>query len=316
MYRVLITGAAGFIGSNLTKVCVDKGWIVDGVDDMSNGHAEFIPSGMNFFMTNDFSADIVLSRVKSRVYDFVFHLAAQPRVGYSVEFPVETFNTNVEKSVRLVEAARGSCRRFIFASSSSVYGNVDALPTPEDRPRNPQSPYALHKGIIEDVLRLNNSLYGTDSASFRFFNVYGRNQLGGSPYSTAVSAWLTAIKKGQSMRSDGDGSQTRDMVHVTDVVQALIKGAECQNELKGETFNVGTGTSVSNLQILQKLLERYKDARYHDAPPRAGDVRATLADIQNIREKLGYEPQVEFWQGLEDTAVWYDENWSWVTRLV
>lgn len=316
MRRVLITGAAGFIGSNLSKTCVEKGWVVDCADDMSNGHSQFIPYGLNFFLTNDFVSEKVLTKVKSKVYDFIFHLAAQPRVSYSVEYPVETFSTNVEKSIRLIDAAKGSCKRFIFASSSSVYGNVSNLPTTEDQARLPQSPYALHKGIIEDVLQLNFKLYGMDSASFRFFNVYGRNQLGGSPYSTAVSAWLTAIKKGQSMRSDGDGSQTRDMVHVSDVVQALLRGAEHPEPLCGEIFNVGTGASVSNLQILQWLLKKYEGAKYHDAPPRVGDVKSTLADIQKIREKLGYEPQVEFWKGLEDTSAWYDENWDWIKELV
>lgn len=312
MTRVLITGVAGFIGSNLARECIERNWVVDGVDDMSNGHVEFIPDGLNFFMLQDFASEKVLSRVSSGCYDYVFHLAAVPMVSYSVERPLETNDVNVTKTLALMDACKGRIKRFVFASSSAVYGLADTLPTSETCKKSPKSPYGLQKSIIEDYLKLYYELYGLDSVALRFFNVFGRNQLGGSPYSTAISAWLTAIKKGQSMRSDGDGSQSRDMCHVDNVVDACIRSALHAQPLQANVFNVACGSRTTNLEILEYLRNKYPDVAFHNAPWRVGDVMHTQASIAKINEVLGYIPVVEIWDGIDKTAAWYDANWEWI----
>jgi UDP-glucose 4-epimerase len=316
--RALVTGGAGFIGSNLASKLVERGDTVDVVDDLSNGHFEFIPKDVadseGLFLI-DFASKTILDRIKEGCYDVVFHLAAVPRVSYSVEYPVETNDVNVSKTLMLMDACRGNVKRLVFASSSSVYGGADELPTPVTSPKNSKSPYALQKSIIEDYLKLYYELYQLDSVCLRFFNVFGPNQLGDSPYSTAVSAWLTAIKKGTSMRSDGDGSQSRDMCYVDNVVDACIRGAESQGPLEAVRLNVACGDRTTNSEILQYLLSKYPDAKYHDAPWRSGDVMHTQADISRTKEVLGYTPLVRFWDGLDRTIKWYDDNWDAVKNL-
>jgi UDP-glucose 4-epimerase len=314
--RALLTGAAGFIGSNLAAELLRREVDVEIVDDMSNGQIEFVPSSLkDSIIVNDFSSNDILNRVKAGKYDVVFHIAAVPRVSYSVEYPVSTNNTNVSKTLSLMDACRGNVKRFVFASSSSVYGNTNLLPTPTTCPKDPQSPYALQKSIIEDYLRLYYKLYKLDSVCLRFFNVFGPHQLGGSPYATVVGSWLTAIKNGNSMRSDGDGSQSRDMCYVDNVVDACIRGAEADGIIGAECLNVACGDRTTNKQILQYLLSKYPDAKYHDAPWRPGDVMHTLADISRTKEVLGYTPLVRFWDGLDRTIQWYEENWETIKKL-
>jgi UDP-glucose 4-epimerase len=310
--RALVTGIAGFIGSNLASDLLRSGWQVVGVDDMSAGRWEFVPKSIlpHGMIEDDFASKTVLDRVVAHEFDVVFHLAAQPRVSYSVEHPLETHNTNVTKTLKLIDACRGKIERFVFASSSAVYGDSDVIPTVETVDKKPTSPYALHKSIVEDYLKLYGYLYNFDSVAFRFFNVYGPNQLGNSPYSTAVSAWLTAIKEGRPMRSDGDGTQTRDMVHVADVTRALKLGATYVANLGGEVFNVGTGKAYMNNEILKKLRMRYPDATVVRAPARPGDVKHTLASVGKLTSLLSWKPSIDFWDGLEFTAKWYDENWE------
>jgi nucleoside-diphosphate-sugar epimerase len=313
MTKVLITGAAGFIGSNLTRRCLESDWEVFGVDDMSNGHEEFLDQQFvdsDNFLACDFSAPHVLHSLGSGQFDAVVHLAAVPRVSYSVEFPLETHETNVTKTLRLMQACRGNVKRFVFASSSSVYGGADFMPTPPSHPKDPKSPYALQKSIIEDYMKVYYNLYGLDSVALRFFNVFGPHQLGNSPYSTAVSAWLTAIKKGVSMRSDGDGSQTRDMCYVDNVVDACMRAVQHEGKLKAEPLNVACGDRTSNAEVLEKLQSRYPYAQYHTAPWRAGDVMHTQADITRTSELLGYVPLVRFWDGLDRTIEWYERSWD------
>lgn len=317
--RVLITGAAGFIGSNLTNRCLREGWDVVGVDDLSNGHSEFLPiefrRDWDAYRRSDFASPMILELVRSGQFDAVVHLAAVPRVSYSVEHPLETHETNVTKTLELMQACRGNVDRFVFASSSSVYGGADVLPTPTSHPKSPKSPYALQKSIIEDYLVLFSSLYGLDSVALRFFNVFGPNQLGDSPYSTAVSAWLTAIKSGKSMRSDGDGTQSRDMCYVDNVVDACMRSVTCDRKLNAEALNVACGDRTSNIEILQYLKKKYPDSKHHDAPWRAGDVMHTQADVSRTFEVLGYTPLVRFWEGLDRTADWYDREWEAIQLL-
>ncbi len=316
MKHVLVTGAAGFIGSHVSQRFLDAGVKVTGVDDMSNGHLEFVPAGVELHMA-DFASPTILNKVLDKEFDAIVHLAAVPRVSYSVEYPEFTNEVNVTKTLRLLEVCRGGeIKRFVFASSSSVYGGADELPTHESSRKNPQSPYALQKSIVEDYLAMYGKLYNFDSICLRFFNVFGPRALGSSPYATAVSAWLTAIKNGKPMRSDGDGSQSRDMCYVDNVADACYRAATKEGSVtSGLRLNVACGDRTTNKEIRDFLIERYKGATYEDAPWRAGDVMHTQADISEAEKHIGYKPIVRFWEGLSRTCDWYDQNWDWAKEL-
>ena len=310
--RALVTGGAGFIGSHLVDRLIREMWEVDLVDNLMSGHSQFINASLKneHVIIDDFSSEQVLNRIKAGKYDYVFHLAAVPRVSYSVEYPLVSHETNVTKSLQLIHTCKGNIKRFIFASSSSVYGGADVLPTSESYPKNPKSPYALQKSIIEDYLFQYWYHYGLESVPLRFFNVFGPRQLGGSPYSTAVSSWLTSIKKGESMRSDGDGSQSRDVCYVDNVVDACYKAATVVGTMKANPYNVACGDKTTNLEILQYLQKRYPDSVFHSSPWRPGDVMHTQADLTLSGKIIGYEPLVRFWEGLERTIQWYESNWD------
>lgn len=314
MKNVLVTGAAGFIGSNLYNNLVQEGWNVNGVDDLSNGHIEFVEDPSRMIIA-DFSSTEILDKIMRQKYDTVVHLAALPRVGYSVEHPLASNDINVTRTLKLMDACRGNIERFVFASSSSVYGDTSVLPTPENTVKNPNSPYALQKSIIEEYLVLYNKLYDMDSAALRFFNVFGPNQLGGSAYAIAIAAWLTAIHSNKPMRSDGDGTQSRDLCYVDNVVQACKLAAKHPKKLNGERFNVACGARTTNNTVMSTLQKRYPSAAKVDAPWRPGDVMHTQADITKISNVLGYSQPISFEQGLEKTIDWYEKNWSWAKYL-
>lgn len=306
--RALVTGGAGFIGSHLAKRLVNEGHDVDIVDDLSNGEREFLPRGHGHFFASDFSDDLVLTKIRDQKYDVVFHLAALPRVSYSVEYPVETSDVNIMRVIKLMDACRGNVRRFVNTSSSSVYGGADKMPTKENYPHDPKSPYALQKSVIENYCRLFSKLYALDTVSVRPFNVFGPNQKGNGPYSTAVSAWLHAVKHGSELRSDGDGTQSRDVTYVDNVVDIFVRCAQHEGFFEGEAFNAGTGNSVSNNEILTWFTKTYPDCVVKTAPWRPGDVMHTLASVQKARKVLGYKPIVDFWKGLEMTKKWAMKN--------
>jgi len=317
MSNILITGGCGFIGSNLVKRTLQEDYNVVVVDDMSNGHIEFLPKNNSLSLLQmDFADPNVLNAIEKKQFDVVVHLAALPRVSYSVEHPIETNDTNVTKTLKLMQSCVGNVRRFVFASSSSVYGDAcgsvsnssNLVQTTEDHPKNPLSPYALQKSIIEDYLAVYYKLYNLDSACLRFFNVFGPNQLGDSPYSTAVGSWLTAIKRGRPMRSDGDGLQSRDMCYVDNVTNACVAAVKYKGNLCAERFNVACGDHVTNKQILEYLCKRFHTATYYNAPERPGDVKHTWADVTKIEYVLGVTPVVKFWEGLEKTIEWVEKT--------
>lgn len=323
--KALVTGCCGFIGSHLTRMLVGQGWYVEGVDDLSNGdltsiddlkfravHDSLLPfyntepsAGSLLVMTCDFASPAVLERVATGSYDVIFHLAANPRVEFSVQNPALTTNDNVQKTVELMSAARNNIDRFVFAASSAAYGNGVELPTTEQEQCNPTSPYGLQKLVVEQFGKLYSELYGMDFAALRFFNVYGPGQDGTSPYSTAISAWCTRLKKGEPLRSDGDGQQSRDLVYVEDVANALTQVANHPERLGFEVFNVGTGIALTNKEVLDHLTKLFPDAEVNHAPERPGDVKHTLAAADHIKEKIGWEPKVEFWDGLAATLEWW-----------
>lgn len=315
MKTVIVTGCCGFIGSNLAEKLLDSGdYHVIGVDDLSNGHIEFLPKGIEFIQAC-FSSKRVKNTIRKRHIDTVYHLAALPRVSYSVKYPLKTNDINVTCSLELLEACKANVGRVVFASSSSVYGGARLLPTSENYLKDPKSPYALQKSIIEDYLKLYNELYELDSVSLRFFNVFGKHQISGDAYATAISSWLNAIKNGKPMRSDGDGTQSRDMCHVDNVTHACVLAGEHQEKLAAEVFNVACGDRTTNNDILQHLMKRYSYTNKIDAPWRPGDVMHTQADIDKIRNKLGYKVQVRVWEGIEKTCDWYDANWPMIRSM-
>ncbi len=302
----LVTGNAGFIGSNLTNRLLKEGWKVDGVDDLSSGNVNFVSEQINNFYDEDFVSQYVLNDIKRKKYTHVFHLAARPRVGYSVENPSETNDNNVGKTVKLLESCIGNIDRFINTSSSSVYGDREEseLPAKEHLNHKPVSPYALQKSITEQYCRMFSKLYNLNTVSVRPFNVFGPNQLGNSSYATAVSSWLYAIKHNLPLRFDGTGEQLRDMTYVDNVVDVFYRVAIMTISLEGSAFNAGTGTCISNNEVLKKIMSIYPDCKIVNAPERPGDVKKTLASIQKAWDWLSYKPIVTFDEGFELTRNW------------
>ena len=299
--RILVTGAAGFIGSHVVDRFVSEGWDVTGVDNMSTGELENVNKGIKALMVNNFAAEAVLEKIANKEFDVVCHLAAMPRVLFSVENPALTNETNVSDTVKLLDVCRGNVKRFVFSSSSSVYGNTEALPTPATNKKDPCSPYALQKSMIEDYCQLFGKLYNFDSVCLRYFNVFGPRAKGDSPYSTAVAAWLAAIQNGKPLRSDGDGEQSRDLCYVQNVVNANWLAANSAKSFGGNCYNVACGERTTNNQILAYLKNRFGNIEVVHAPERPGDVKHTQADISDTERDLGYQSEVSFWEGLEHT---------------
>jgi len=325
--RALVTGGCGFIGSCISKKLVDNGWEVEIVDDMSNGDYAFlddhsfrtVPTQMghifeqqvkNFpdqilVLVGDFVSQEVIRRIVDQRYDVIFHCAANPRVEYSIQNPVETTHENFMKTIQLFTHSIGNVKRIVFSSSCSVYGDPWSLPTTEDHGKNPNSPYALQKLNVEEWARLYSKAYDLDIACLRYFNVFGPNQYGDSPYSTAVVSWCDKVKKGLPLRSDGDGTQTRDMVFVEDVAEANILAAIREQNFCGDRINIGTGKSYSNNDILDIFKEKFPGVEIVNAPVRPGDVKHTLACTKKAERELGFFPKYSLISGLEKTFSWW-----------
>lgn len=328
MAKVLVTGGAGFIGSHLVKRLASAGHIVDVVDDMSNGFYEnledlkprcLLPGFVNlldkqterdptrvFLFEDDFASPDMIARIQEYQYDVVFHLAAQPSVSYSVENPATTTDENLTKSVRLLETCKGIVKRVVVSSTCAVYGDAEMLPTREDAVRAPLSPYALQKACLEDFCKLFGALYGLDTVCLRYFNVFGPHQMGSSPYSTVISAWCNAIADKRALRFDGDGSQSRDMCYVDNVVDANILAAFSAKQFRGECYNICGGLGTTNNAIFNYLKGRFPELEVKMAPKRPGDIMHALGDYSRARAELGYEPKVSFWEGLEKTLQWWE----------
>lgn len=327
----LVTGGAGFIGSNLVHALVNEGHVVDIVDNMNNGYLENL-DGINtrhvlgslvdiyeevnekdraahqvLLIESDFTDSPVLRRIACGKYDVIFHLAANPRVSYTVENPYDTTDENLSKTILLTEAIR-RCKqqvRLVFSSTCAAYGNPCDLPVHENAQKHPESPYGWQKGAVEDYLKLASRLYGLESISLRYFNVYGPRQRGDSPYSTAISAWCDKIAKNEPLRFDGDGSQTRDMIYVSDVVQANILAAKSKAKLRGDAINIGTGKETSNIQIINAFRKKFENLSVTYAPARKGDVERIYANVQRAKDLLGFESTVNLVSGLASTFSWW-----------
>jgi len=305
--RYLVTGGAGFIGSNTVDELLRRGHSVAVLDDLSTGQERNLARAreqIEFFHGSINDPEIVQRACHGAEY--VLHLAARTSVPRSVKDPAETNRINADGTLLLLLAARDAgVRRVVYSGSSSVYGETPTLPKREDMPPAPISPYGVSKLIGELYGQVFHRVYGLEFVTLRYFNVFGPRQDPGSPYSGVLSLFITAMQKGVPPTVYGDGEQSRDFTYVENVVQANLRACEVPG-IAGMVFNAGTGrryTLNQTLALLEKFAGRPAKAKFVEA--RNGDIRDSQADISLARQKLGYDPRVGFEEGLRRTWDWY-----------
>ncbi len=305
--RYLVTGGAGFIGSNTVDELVRRGHGVVVLDDLSSGKEENLADvrGKITFIKGSIT-DLEMVQKAMLQADYVIHLAARTSVPRSVKDPIDTNRINVDGTLNVLVAARDNkVKRVVFAASSSAYGDTPTLPKSENMQPIPISPYGVSKYVGELYAQTFGRCYGLENVCLRYFNIFGPRQDPDSPYSGVLSRFATAFLESTPPVVFGDGEQTRDFTFVDNAVAANILASEAPTA-SGRTFNIGTGHSVSLNQVvkmLQKISGKTVEAKYEAA--REGDIRDSLADIGLARESLGYEPSVQFEEGLERTFAWY-----------
>ena len=291
--KVMVTGGAGFIGSHLVEALVSRGYSVRVIDNLSTGQVERVHRAAEFI-----SADIAKIESLEHLFDgvdCVFHAAALPRVPLSIENPLMTHMINVVGTVNVLIASRNAgVRRVIFSGSSSVYGDQAELPLNEAMKPNPLSPYALQKLTGEEYTRLFHDLYGMETLTLRYFNVFGPRMATQGAYVTVIGAFLRQRRAGTPLTIEGDGEQTRDFTHVRDVVRANLLAMDCATA-DGRALNIGQGRSVSVNWVARQI-----GGPTVNLPVRKGDVRHTLADFHQAERILGWRPQVTTEQGLAE----------------
>ena len=305
----LVTGGAGFIGSHVVDALVSRGDSVRIVDDLSTGSSTNVRTSSKVeFVQADLAEPGVASIAVDGV-EWVVHLAAIPSVPRSVRDPARTHRANVEGTQALLLASRdANVRRVVQASSSSIYGESETLPKHEGMQPSPLSPYALHKLIAEQYASLYTRLYGLETVSLRFFNVFGPRQSPGSQYSGVISLFTAALLEDRSPTIYGDGEQTRDFTYVSDVVDGILRALSTPG-VSEQAINLARGdrTSVNSLYaMLQRATGVERDALYEE--PRTGDIRDSQADISRARKLLGFEPGVTVEEGLRRTVEWQRTN--------
>ncbi len=304
--NVLVTGGAGFIGSNLADRLLLGGHSVRVLDDFSTGYWGNVDPAAEVI-----EADVAeLSAVAKAVdgVEVVFHQAAHRAVQRSVEHPLATDTANIHGTLTVLQAAReAGVRRVVCASSSSVYGGADMLPTPESAPARPRSPYAVSKLGGEHYCRVYTELYGLETVCLRYFNVYGPRQRPDSAYAAVIPLFIDAIRFGEAAVVHGDGRQSRDFTFIDDVVSANVAAATAlASACSGKAYNVAGGAAHSLMELLEILGEILEvQPRWVHTDPRPGDVRHTRADITAARQDLGHEPRVGFEEGLAATVGWF-----------
>jgi nucleoside-diphosphate-sugar epimerase len=304
MALYVVTGGAGFIGSHLSEALLARGERVRVVDSLITGHKRNLAKGAEFVEGDLADLDVAKRGIDGA--DYVLHQAAIPSVPRSVQDPITSNRANIDATLNVLVAARDAkVKRVVYAASSSAYGNAAALPKREDMPTGPLSPYALQKLVGEDYLKLFTQLYGLETVSIRYFNVFGPRQDPGSPYSGVISLFITALLSGKAPKIYGDGGQTRDFTYVANVVDGVLRACTA-NGASGEVINVATGGRISLNELfstLKKIIGGDVSPEY--LPERAGDVRDSQADISKAKQILGYSPVVTFEEGLRRTVEWY-----------
>ncbi|MFI5176967.1 MAG: SDR family oxidoreductase [Vicinamibacterales bacterium] len=309
MATYLVTGGAGFIGSHLVEELLKRGQAVRIADNFSTGKRENLPAQGKCDLVEGDLADPGVAEQAVAGCDFVLHQAAIPSVPRSVKDPVASNRANVDATLRVLLAARDAkVKRLVFAGSSSVYGDTAVLPKREDMRPSPLSPYALQKLVGEEYCKLFTKLYGLETVTTRYFNVFGPRQDPGSPYSGVISLFIDALTAGRAPAIHGDGRQTRDFTYVADVVNGVLRCCDAPG-VAGEIINVAAGGRVSLLELvhsLQTITQKSVEPMF--GPTREGDVRDSQADIIKARKLLGFEPVVPFDEGLRRTVTWFQTS--------
>lgn len=315
MAHYLVTGGAGFIGSHLVEQLLMRGERVRVLDNLSTGKRSNLDaaiaaahaagaSGTPEFLEGDIVDLATVQRAVESV-DYVLHQAAIPSVPRSVSDPISSNQSNIDGTLNVLVAARDAgVKRLVFAGSSSIYGDAPEMPKHEEMPARPLSPYALQKLVGEQYLQLFSSLYGLETVSTRYFNVFGPRQDPSSPYSGVISLFIRALADGAVPTVHGDGEQTRDFTYVANTVDGVLRAAVAPG-VSGQVINVATNGRVSLNQLLATLNQLMGTAIAPVyGPARSGDVRDSQADIGKAARLLGYAPSVTFEEGLRRTVAW------------
>ena len=310
----LVTGCAGFIGSSITEALVGRGKTVRGLDNFETGKRENIAGfrkRMEFVECDLRNADAVADACSG--VDFIFHTAALPSVPRSVKDPRPSHTANIDGTFNLLEGARAAgVKRIVYSGSSSAYGNQPGFPRRETMAPMPIAPYPVQKAAGELYMRSYWQVYGIETVSLRYFNIFGPRQVPDSPYSGVMAKFTLQMMRGERPTINGDGEQGRDFTYIENAVSANLLAMEAQAEkVAGRVFNVACGqrhTLNETFRILAKLLDFKEQPIY--GPPRTGDILDSLADISAAREAFGYEPQVGFEEGLRRTVEWYREQYA------
>lgn len=311
--KFLVTGGAGFIGSNLCEAILDMGYKVVCLDNLSTGKQEnvdlFLDNPNYKFFEGDIRDFDTCIEVTKRI-DYVLHQAAWGSVPRSIKMPLLYEEINIKGTLNMMEASRqNQVKKFVYASSSSVYGDEPNLPKKEGREGNLLSPYALTKKVDENYGKLYHKLYGLDTYGLRYFNVFGKRQNPDGAYAAVIPKFIKQLLNDEAPIINGDGKQSRDFTYVENVVEANLKACLASNEVAGETFNIGYGGQeylIDIYHILCKALN--KNIQPIFGPEREGDIKHSNADISKARKCLNYSPQFDFEKGIHLAVEWYKEN--------
>lgn len=311
--RFLVTGGAGFIGSNLCEAILNMGFFVRCLDDFSTGKRENIAPFLehpNFELLEGDIRNFDTCMKACEGIDYVSHQAAWGSVPRSIEMPLLYEDINIGGTLNMMEAARqNGVKKFVYASSSSVYGDEPNLPKTEDRVGKVLSPYALTKKTDEEYGRLYTKLYGLETVGFRYFNVFGRRQDPHGYYAAVIPKFVKALLNDEAPTINGDGKQSRDFTYIENVIEANLKGMLSGPKAAGEAFNIAYGGQEYLIDLYHKLCELLgKNIEPNYGPDRAGDIKHSNADITKARTLLGYDPDYDFSRGIELAVDWYKEN--------
>lgn len=309
----LVTGAAGFIGSNLCEAILNKGCKVKALDDLSTGKQENIDlfsDNPNYTFIKGDIKDLETCVKACEGVDYVLHQAAWGSVPRSLEMPLFYNKNNIEGTLNMLEAARqNGVKKFVYASSSSVYGDEPNLPKTEGREGNLLSPYALTKRCDEEWAKLYTKFYGLDTYGMRYFNVFGRRQDPDGAYAAVIPKFLKQLMNGETPTINGDGKQSRDFTYIDNVIEANLKACLAPHEAAGEAFNIAYGGREFLIDIYYGLIKVLGvNIEPNFGPDRKGDIKHSNADISKARKLLGYDPDYSFEDGIALAIDWYKEN--------